>query len=96
MADISFSSDSYLKAIDRIQSLEKEVSGWRTTAVTEQKQERARLRARAEVLTKERDSQQALVNGSNRRRLRLESSKWFGRCGLNRYCVISAYTANQP
>ena len=79
MSDISFSAESYQKAIDKITSLEKDVAGWRTAAVTDQKVEKARLKARAELLAKERDAQQVLVNGSNRRRLRLESSKWFGR-----------------
>ena len=79
MSDISFSAESYQKAIDKIHSLEKDVAGWRTTATSEQKAERARLSARVELLAKERDAHQALVNASNRRRLRLESSKWFGR-----------------
>ena len=68
----------YQKAIDKITALEKDVSGWRTTATKEQKDERARLKARVEALTKERDAQSTLVNALNKRRLRQESSKWFG------------------
>lgn len=68
----------YQKAIENITSLEKDVSGWRTTATKEQKDERARLKARVEALTKERDVQSTLVNALNRRRFRQEKSKWFG------------------
>jgi THO complex subunit 2 len=79
MPDISFSADSYQKAIDKINVMEKDVASWRMANTADQKAERARLKARAEVLSNERDAQAALVNGPNRRRLRLESTKWFGK-----------------
>ncbi|RSH93955.1 hypothetical protein EHS25_006608 [Saitozyma podzolica] len=79
MPDISFSAESYQKAIDKINAMEKDVASWRMANTADQKAERARLKARAEILSKERDAQAALVNGPNRRRLRLESTKWFGK-----------------
>ena len=79
MPDISFSAESYQKAIDKINAMDKDVASWRMANTADQKAERARLKARAEVLSKERDAQAALVNGPNRRRLRLESTKWFGK-----------------
>jgi THO complex subunit 2 len=82
MPDIAFSAESYQKAIDKVNAMEKEVASWRMSNTTEQKAERARLKARAEMLTKERDAHAAMVNGPNRRRLRLESGKWFGKCKL--------------
>ena len=81
MADIAFSPESYDKAIAKINSMERDVASWRTTAVTDQKAERARLKARAEQLTKEKE-----VHGSSvtltRRRLLRESKHWFGNCEL--------------
>lgn len=81
MSDISFSAESYSSAINRITAYEKDVATWRmkSSDEPEQKAERARLRARIAVLSKERDVQSAAVNGSMKRRLRLESSRWFGK-----------------
>ena len=78
-SDIHFSSQSYDDAISHIERLESEVGGWRTTAVSEQKAERARLKARGQVLKTERDKQKAFVSGPMRRRLRAESPRWFGK-----------------
>jgi hypothetical protein len=81
MPDIYFSSDAYQKAIDKIASLDREVGTWRTTtasAVASQKDERARLKARMEVLVEERDAQRNIVDVINKKRLKQESAKWFG------------------
>ena len=78
-SDITFSAETYQKAIDRISAIDKDISTWRTTAVSEAKAERLRLKAQIDTLVAERDVQQALVNGPIRRRLRSESSKWFGK-----------------
>ncbi|KAI9637923.1 transcription factor/nuclear export subunit protein 2-domain-containing protein [Dioszegia hungarica] len=81
MPDISFASDAYDRAIHKITSLEKEVGGWRsgTTAVAaSHREERARLKARLEALTEERDAHNNLVNTINKRRFKLESARWFG------------------
>lgn len=83
MSDISFAGEAYQKSIDKINSLDKEVGTWRTptTAIgNAQKDERARLRSRVDVLSSERDIQDNIVNTVNRRRLRSESAKWFGDC----------------
>ncbi|KAK8869600.1 hypothetical protein IAR55_000167 [Kwoniella newhampshirensis] len=84
MSDIAFSSNSYDDAIKAINRNISVVSGWRInpkdkSALTEQQNELSRLKARAAVLSKEKEVQGALVNGPNRRRLRLESAKWFGK-----------------
>ena len=78
--DISFSAESYQMAIDKIDAMEKDVASWRTTSVSEQKAERKRLRDRADVLTKEKESQAALVKANVQKRLKLESGKWLGKC----------------
>jgi THO complex subunit 2 len=86
MSDISFAEDAYQRSIDRITALEKDVASWRTnTSSTQnaQRDERARLKARIEGLTEERDAQQNLVEVVNKRRLKMESSKWFGSSECN-------------
>ncbi|OCF36409.1 hypothetical protein I316_01658 [Kwoniella heveanensis BCC8398] len=84
MSDISYSAESYDEAIKSINRNISIVSGWRImakdkVALSEQQAELNRLKARVGVLQKEKESHQALVNGPSRRRLRLESSKWFGK-----------------
>ncbi|WWD16138.1 hypothetical protein CI109_100563 [Kwoniella shandongensis] len=84
MSDIAFSAESYDDAIKAINRNISVVSGWRINpkdkpALTEQQAELSRLKARVSVLSKEKEVQGALVNGPNRRRLRLESAKWFGK-----------------
>ncbi|KAK4687040.1 THO complex subunit 2, partial [Tremellales sp. Uapishka_1] len=78
VSDISFSLESYTRSIERIRRLENVVAGWKQNTA-DNRTERARFKARIDQLEKERDAQQAMVNGPNRRRLRLESSKWFGK-----------------
>ncbi|WVQ98958.1 hypothetical protein IAU59_006090 [Kwoniella sp. CBS 9459] len=84
MSDISYSAESYDEAIRSINRNISNVSGWRImakdkSALSEQQAELNRLKARVGVLQKEKESHQAQVNGPSRRRLRLESSKWFGK-----------------
>jgi THO complex subunit 2 len=78
IADISFSSDTYKRAIDRLDRMIKEIPSWRLLP-SEKKGEIAKFQKRAEELKKEKDVQAAVVNGPNKRRLRSESSKWFGK-----------------
>ncbi|EIW70014.1 hypothetical protein TREMEDRAFT_29485 [Tremella mesenterica DSM 1558] len=84
ISDISFSSETYQKAIESISAFEKDMSTWRTANTNEVKAERQRLKMQVERLTAERDIQQGLVNGPIRRRLRSESSKWFGKTIVER------------
>ncbi|KAL7424172.1 THO2 plays a role in transcriptional elongation [Cryptotrichosporon argae] len=79
VSDIAFSPESYSKAIERITRLESDLASWKTANLPDNRIERARLRARIEQLAKERDAQQAFVVGPMRRRLRLESARWFGK-----------------
>lgn len=76
MSDIAFSADTYKSAIARINMYDKEVGSWRGGNLTQQKDERNRLKDRAEQLVKERDSQSAYVERT-RKRLRTESAAWF-------------------
>ncbi|WVN86680.1 uncharacterized protein L203_101852 [Cryptococcus depauperatus CBS 7841] len=83
-SDIAFSPESYDNAIKSINRHISTVSSWRINPreknkVVEQQDELARLRARAENLTKEKELHGNAVNGPMRRRMRMESSKWFGK-----------------
>ena len=79
MGDIAYSAEAYDKAIAKITAMDRDVSTWRTTAVSEQKSERVRLKARIEVLSKEKDAQAGVVEVT-KRRLARESKHWFGSC----------------
>ncbi|WWC89783.1 uncharacterized protein L201_004709 [Kwoniella dendrophila CBS 6074] len=84
MPDIAFSAESYDEAIKSINRNISVVSGWRImakdkVAVSEQQAELTRLKNRVAVLTKEKDSHGKEVNAIVKRRLKAESSKWFGR-----------------
>ncbi|WVR05355.1 hypothetical protein IAU60_002369 [Kwoniella sp. DSM 27419] len=97
MSDIAYSAVSYDAAIKSIKRNISNVSGWRImakdkTALAEQQAELVRLKARVGVLEKEKDSHQAVVNGPNRRRLRLESSQWFDKSVIEKgQSRLSAY-----
>lgn len=79
MPDISFSSTSYNRAIDRITSLEKTAAGWRNVVAKDQIDERTRLKTKLAALKKEKEVQEKAV-AANKRRLRGECSRWFPRC----------------
>lgn len=88
MSDIAFSAETYKTAIARINAYDNEVGSWRGGSLSLQKEERKRLKDRAEQLTKERDSQSAYVERM-KKRLRTEAPTWFqqGTCeylGLHR------------
>ncbi|TYJ56712.1 hypothetical protein B9479_002643 [Cryptococcus floricola] len=86
-SDISYSSKSYDTAIKAIQRHISTVSSWRIntnipgakTKIHEQQDELARLRSRVEVLKKESVTHGNFVNQTMKRRLKLESGKWFGK-----------------
>ncbi|WVQ78452.1 hypothetical protein IAT38_000538 [Cryptococcus sp. DSM 104549] len=81
--DISFSAESYNNAIKAINRHYATVKAWRVntdnkSAVADQQGELARLRARVDVLNREKEAQAAAVV-PNRRRLEAECSRWFGK-----------------
>ena len=78
MADIAFSPESYDKAIAHITALEKDVASWKNPGPDE-RDERARLKAKIDALKTEKEAQDASV-AATRQRLSRESKRWFGSC----------------
>lgn len=82
--DIAFSPQSYDNAIKSINRHISTISSWRVNPrdkpkMAEQRDELARLKARVKVLQEEKETHGSLVNGPMKRRMRLESGKWFGK-----------------
>jgi len=75
-SDISFSAKTYKSAISRISAYDKELASWRGGNLSQQNEERKRLKDRVAALTKERDTQSAYVERT-RKRLRMEAPTWF-------------------
>jgi hypothetical protein len=75
-SDIAFSAATYKTAIARISAYDKEIASWRGGNLSQQKEERKRLKDRVDVLIKERDAQSSYVERT-RKRLRLEAPTWF-------------------
>jgi hypothetical protein len=75
-SDITFSAATYKSAIARITTYDKEIASWRGGNLSQQKEERKRLKDQIDVLIKERDAQSSYVERT-RKRLRLEAPSWF-------------------